>query len=89
MTAPDQAPLCANCDLDIWWQPIVVDGRTYCCGGCAQDGPCYCSYDLPVSMPQVRAETGPFSIYRYRAAANPQRDRVYRAGRAVAKEDAL
>ena len=37
--------LCANCGIAIHWQATVVDGRTYCCLGCAQGGPCECDYD--------------------------------------------
>ena len=37
---------CANCGVEIPWRPAVHHGRSYCCGGCAQGGPCYCSYDL-------------------------------------------
>ena len=32
--------------IEIPWRPAVHRGTTYCCGGCAQGGPCYCSYDL-------------------------------------------
>jgi hypothetical protein len=39
-------PRCANCDVEISWRPVAHRGRPYCCGGCAQRGPCYCSYDL-------------------------------------------
>lgn len=39
-------PLCANCGVEIPWSPALHRGRTFCCGGCAQGGPCYCSYDL-------------------------------------------
>lgn len=39
-------PRCANCDAEIAWRPTIHLGRAYCCGGCAQGGPCYCSYDL-------------------------------------------
>ena len=39
-------PHCANCGVDIPWRPAIHHGKTYCCGGCAQGGPCYCSYDL-------------------------------------------
>lgn len=39
-------PQCANCGVPIPWRPVVHRGKTYCCGGCAQGGPCYCSYDL-------------------------------------------
>lgn len=39
--------LCANCGLPIAWSPVVLEGKCYCCGGCALGGPCYCSYDRP------------------------------------------
>ena len=35
---------CANCDIDILWPPVVVQGKTYCCTGCAAGGPCSCDY---------------------------------------------
>lgn len=47
MAAPAlETPHCANCGVEIPWRPAVYRGQTYCCGGCAQGGPCYCSYDL-------------------------------------------
>lgn len=52
---PD-AVRCVNCGLDIAWEPVVVDGKPYCCGGCAQGGPCYCSYDVPESDGSTSAE---------------------------------
>ena len=42
-----QQPLrCANCDIDILWPPTLVQGKTYCCTGCAAGGPCNCDYSL-------------------------------------------
>jgi hypothetical protein len=38
---------CANCGIEIAWEPVTEDEKAYCCGGCAQGGPCYCSYDPP------------------------------------------
>lgn len=35
---------CANCDIDILWPPTIVQGKTYCCTGCAAGGPCNCDY---------------------------------------------
>ena len=35
---------CANCDIDILWPAVVVQGKTYCCTGCAAGGPCNCDY---------------------------------------------
>jgi len=39
-----QTVRCANCDIDILWPPTVVQGKTYCCTGCAAGGPCNCDY---------------------------------------------
>lgn len=39
-------PRCGNCGAEIPWEPVTLGERVYCCGGCAQGGPCYCSYDL-------------------------------------------
>jgi hypothetical protein len=39
-----ERPRCVNCDIAILWQPIVVQGRAYCCTGCAAGGPCNCDY---------------------------------------------
>jgi hypothetical protein len=38
-------PVCANCGILIRWQSTTIDGRVYCCLGCAQGGPCDCDYD--------------------------------------------
>jgi len=42
--AGQQAIRCANCDIDILWAPTIVQGKTYCCTGCAAGGPCNCDY---------------------------------------------
>ena len=39
-----QVVRCANCDIEILWTPIVVQGTAYCCTGCAAGGPCSCDY---------------------------------------------
>ena len=45
-----QELVCANCGIVIVWEPTIVEGRGYCCPGCAQGGPCNCDYDnLPRS----------------------------------------
>ncbi len=45
---------CANCGIAIRWQPTVVDGKVYCCLGCANGGPCECDYDhLPMPGDRV------------------------------------
>src|SRR5690349_12288343 len=35
---------CANCDIEVLWWPVVVEGVAYCCTGCAVGGPCNCDY---------------------------------------------
>lgn len=35
---------CENCDIDILWPPVIVEGVAYCCTGCAAGGPCCCDY---------------------------------------------
>jgi len=37
---------CANCDIEFFWSPTVVQGKVYCCTGCAAGGPCNCDYSL-------------------------------------------
>lgn len=44
--AQPSAPRCHNCGVEIVWQPAIHQSNCYCCGGCAQGGPCYCSYDI-------------------------------------------
>lgn len=36
---------CATCDHPIADRPVFHIGLTFCCAGCAADGPCMCSYD--------------------------------------------
>ena len=36
---------CACCGIGIHWQPTIVDGKLFCCLGCAKGGPCVCDYD--------------------------------------------
>lgn len=36
---------CATCDHPIAGRPVFHIGLTFCCAGCAADGPCMCSYD--------------------------------------------
>ena len=41
----EQQNVCANCGIMFHWLPTIVDGKLYCCLGCAQGGPCECDYD--------------------------------------------
>ncbi|MCH7740406.1 MAG: sigma-70 family RNA polymerase sigma factor [Chloroflexi bacterium] len=38
---------CANCFALFSWDPMAVHGEAYCCAGCADGGPCFCTYEGP------------------------------------------
>ena len=40
----DEPKRCASCDIQLEKLSLTVDGFVYCCHGCAQGGPCVCSY---------------------------------------------
>lgn len=35
---------CESCDIDLTALPLWRGERYYCCSGCAEGGPCICSY---------------------------------------------
>ena len=45
-----QVERCANCDIEILWPRTEVQGKTFCCTGCAAGGPCNCDYSLHRSV---------------------------------------
>jgi len=45
--APENAHVCANCFAEFDWAPTVEGGEEFCCAGCAQGGPCACTYGAP------------------------------------------
>jgi hypothetical protein len=68
-------PKCANCGIVIRWQPTVVDGRVYCCLGCAHGGPCECDYDNLPRRGEIQVVAGqsvPTLPMRKRASSKPQ-----------------
>jgi hypothetical protein len=52
---PTSTFTCATCDHEIAGRPVFHIGLTFCCPGCAADGPCMCSYD-PVDDPKEAFE---------------------------------
>jgi hypothetical protein len=40
----DEPKRCASCDIELHRSLFIVDGLAYCCQGCANGGPCVCSY---------------------------------------------
>jgi hypothetical protein len=51
----DHTFCCATCDHLIAGRPIFHVGLTFCCAGCAADGPCMCSYDEAADDPPAIA----------------------------------
>ncbi len=48
MTTPTEARECANCAFLFNWPPTITGGQVYCCVGCAEGGPCTCTYAEPL-----------------------------------------
>ena len=40
---------CASCELLITGTPVYRMDESYCCLGCAQGGPCVCTYDADMA----------------------------------------
>jgi len=59
---------CANCGIEIRWQPTIVDGKVYCCLGCSQGGPCTCDYS---NLPQPNDATA-ITPFRHPKGQTPQ-----------------
>jgi|FLYL01.1.fsa_nt_gi hypothetical protein len=38
---------CHSCDIEIASGEVTAGGRAYCCAGCADGGPCICTYADP------------------------------------------
>jgi len=44
---------CASCDIELTRGSLLVQGAPFCCSGCAQGGPCICTYEgRPVRRPR-------------------------------------
>ena len=51
--------VCANCFADFDWEPAIHEGEEYCCPGCAQGGPCICTYSGAPAAPPVERDSAP------------------------------
>ena len=40
---------CASCEILLTGQPVWFMDETYCCRGCAEGGPCMCSYEADLA----------------------------------------
>lgn len=50
---------CDSCDIDLSGNPLIVRGRPFCCPGCADGGPCVCSYEKEDGRRQRNGHTDP------------------------------
>lgn len=49
--------VCDCCEIEITGTPVVRDGKTYCCEGCAGGGPCTCDYTQKEPAPGTAGTT--------------------------------
>jgi len=53
---------CESCDIEVAVLPLMRYDRCYCCAGCADGGPCVCSYvDDPGRLGTSRSQ-GPVLV---------------------------
>jgi len=52
---------CASCDALLTGRPVYHMDETYCCLGCAQGGPCFCTYEADLASDGVDHLGLPFS----------------------------
>ncbi len=65
---------CANCGIAFAWRGVSVDTARFCCEGCANGGPCRCTYTEaePLAAPEPVADAK-----RRRSAAAPPDGRAH------------
>ncbi|HEX7951176.1 MAG TPA: hypothetical protein VF494_12565 [Candidatus Limnocylindrales bacterium] len=52
---------CASCEMLLTGRPVYHMDETYCCLGCAQGGPCVCSYEADLASDGVDRLGLPFA----------------------------
>ncbi len=50
---------CDSCDIDLSGSPLMVRGKAFCCSGCAEGGPCVCSYEKEDGRRQRNGHSDP------------------------------
>jgi hypothetical protein len=53
---------CASCDIEIEGRPVLRMDEAYCCGGCAEGGPCLCTYEADLADDGVNGLGLPFAL---------------------------
>lgn len=62
---------CASCDAVITDRPVYMMDEAYCCLGCAQNGPCICTYEQDLAEDGVDHLGLPFAMESVEARALP------------------
>ena len=52
---------CASCDVLITERPVYHRDESYCCVGCADNGPCLCTYEADLAEDGVNNLGLPFA----------------------------
>lgn len=50
---------CDSCDIDLGTEPVVVSGKTFCCYGCSEGGPCVCTYEKEDALRRTNGHADP------------------------------
>jgi hypothetical protein len=53
---------CALCDVEITDRPVYRMDESYCCLGCADNGPCVCTYEADLAEDGVDHLGLPFAM---------------------------
>ena len=69
--ASPQRGHCASCDGVIADRPVYLMDEAYCCLGCAQGGPCVCTYEQDLADDGVTGLGLPFRVDEAGAGAAP------------------
>lgn len=83
---PDSASIntCSNCFAEFEWTPFTQDGEEFCCSGCADGGPCICTYNGAPHLPVVAsASVGERPEDEQDAADGPEQDESLTAASAA------
>ena len=62
---------CASCEIPLTDQPVLRMDEAYCCVGCAQGGPCVCTYEADLAEDGVDRLGLPFAAVEPARTADP------------------
>ncbi len=50
---------CDSCDIELTGSALLMKGKPYCCRGCAEGGPCICTYEESAGRPATNGHVDP------------------------------